>query len=111
MPASADKRARNELLFRQVNEQIRELEAKGDPASFDVLCECGVSDCTATFTIDEAAYERVRSDGRQFVVLPGHEMLERERVVGRTDRYLVVRKLGDLGEIAARFDPRSGTDN
>ncbi len=105
MPASPDKRAKNELMFREVNERIRNLAS--EEASLGILCECGSAECTATLEIDRKVYEQVRSKAREFVVLPGHEMLERERMVGQREGYLIVEKLGDHGAVAERFDPRS----
>jgi hypothetical protein len=106
MPASPDKRAKNELMFREVNERIQDL-ARED-GSLGMLCECGSALCTATLEIDMAGYEQVRRKAREFIVLPGHEMLDKERVVGQAKGYLVVEKIGHHGAIAKRFDPRSG---
>jgi hypothetical protein len=107
MPASPDKRAKNELMFREVNERIQELHL--DDTSLEILCECGSAACTAALELDIATYEQVRGHARRFVVLPGHEMSERERVVGQADGYLVVEKVAHHGAIAERFDPRSGS--
>jgi hypothetical protein len=49
----------------------------------------------------------VRSASTRFFVIPGHEDNEVERVVERTDRYLVVEKIGDAAEEADDLDPRS----
>jgi hypothetical protein len=51
--------------------------------------------------------EAVRRDGRLFVNALGHESAERYGdVVGRTDRYVVVEKTGEAGEIVEALDPR-----
>ncbi len=52
--------------------------------------------------VDEALaeYEQVRSDGACFVVLPGHDLPEVERVVERNGRFLVVEKFGAAAAIA-----------
>lgn len=105
VPASPDKRAKNELLFREVNERVFEIRAADE--KLEILCECGSAACVASVEISEAKYEAVRRNARHFVVLPGHEIPDRERVVGRTAGYLIVAKLGELGEIAERFDPRT----
>jgi hypothetical protein len=93
-------------MFREVNERVYEL--RSEDASFEILCECGSEDCTATLALDEATYEKVRTNARRFVILPGHDMAQRERVVDRRDGYFIVEKIGELGAIAERFDPRSG---
>jgi hypothetical protein len=40
-----------------------------------------------------AEYEHVRSDNDRFALVPGHEDEEIERVVERSERYIVVDKL------------------
>ena len=56
-------------------------------------------------------YEAVRSEPSHFAVAPGHEEPTVERVVGRTDRYLVVEKVGEAGDLAEEADPRSDSDS
>jgi len=101
--------ARNEALFRDVNERIAaqgsewELDA---PDLHDYLCECGRRDCTMRVSMTRQEYERVRRHGKQFFVVPGHELPEVEHVVEREDRYLVVEKHGTAGNFADALDPR-----
>lgn len=100
--------ARRQVLFREVNEQIAKLT--GLLAATDcwlVICECSNSGCAESLEISAADYEAVRTEGARFVVLPGHELAEVERVVEGNSRYLVVEKLGRAAEIAYRDDPRS----
>jgi hypothetical protein len=47
-------------------------------------------------------YESVRANPRRFIVKPGHERRELERVVDARDGYLVVEKVGDAGAVAER---------
>jgi hypothetical protein len=49
-------------------------------------------------------YTAVRSEPTRFIVAPGHENLELERVVERHDRFFVVEKFGTAGRIAERLD-------
>ena len=111
MGAREDRIARNEALFRSVNERVRELAATAgsrerDPvASF--VCECGRADCTETVELTVAEYERVRADPTHFVVVPGHEIPDVEEVVERHERYDVVRKHDGEAQIAIETDPRS----
>jgi hypothetical protein len=109
--AREDRIARNEALFRSVNERVRELATTAgtrdrDPvASF--VCECGSADCTATVELTVAQYEHVRADPTHFVVVSGHETPEVEEVVERYERYHVVRKHPSEAQIAIETDPRS----
>jgi hypothetical protein len=43
----------------------------------------------------------------QFVVKPGHVLAEQERVVERSEDYVIVEKIGRAGERARQLDPRS----
>jgi hypothetical protein len=69
-----------------------------------VLCECANPDCTERIQIATAEYAAVRSDSRQFVVVPGHEFVDVEEVVTRNDRFEIVRKTGVAGEFAELLD-------
>jgi hypothetical protein len=101
---------RNEVLFRDVNERLREL---GEGFSLvseesEFVCECGNSSCAERVRMTLAAYEEVRSDPKRFFVVKGHEMLDYERIVDDRENYLVVEKLpGGPAGIAIRDDPRS----
>jgi hypothetical protein len=103
--AERDRRvAENESIFRDVNE-VRARGFEGDRVAF--LCECADIACKERITLRRREYELVRSDARQFVLIPGHELLEAEEVVMRQERFLLVRKFGAAGEIAEELEPRS----
>lgn len=100
----------NEALFRQVNEQIRGLTRTfgADDGTMTVICECGASDCTEQIVVGIADYERVRADGRSYVVVTGHEIPEFESVVEERDGWQIVRKReGVPAEVSEETDPRS----
>jgi hypothetical protein len=100
--------SRNEVLFRQVNEQIEKIQAGGGvKGRFDFLCECGDKDCIEALSLTLLEYEAVRSEPTQFVVVPGHEVPGIEQTVQSGDRYSVVRKEGEAAEVAEVHDPRS----
>ena len=109
-----DERARrvglNEAIFRQVNEQIRDLN-RGfgtEQGTMTVICECGHADCTERLELRVQAYERVRSDSRLYVIAKGHEIPAVERVVEQAGGYDVVRKdEGTPAELSRELDPRS----
>ena len=103
--AERDRRvAENESIFRDVNE-VRARGVEGDRVAF--LCECADIACKERITLRRREYELVRSDARQFVLIPGHELLENEEVLMRQERFLVVRKFGAAGESAEKLEPRS----
>ena len=109
MDERARKLALNEAFFRDVNERINEQAQKpGNEAHpYEYLCECSNSDCTFKVELTPAEYERIRSDGAWFAVVPDHQMPEIEDVVERHEGYFIVSKRGDTGEFVAMLDPRS----
>jgi hypothetical protein len=102
-----DRLARNETLFRSVNERVEEVVQPGPDELIDFLCECGDAECVEKVSLTRAEYEDVRLDATQFAVVPGHEITDIEDVVARTDRFIVVRKHPGESGIARQTDPRS----
>jgi hypothetical protein len=94
--------ARNEALFREVNENIARLEERhGTTSSHPVyVCECADAACVEQIAIDDETYGRVRAEARFFFVRPGHQDPELERVVETHPDFLVVEKIGAAGEVA-----------
>jgi hypothetical protein len=104
------RQARNEALFREVNERIAQLGANAQAWSPDgtveFMCECGEEGgCGQRVRVPVAVYDRVRSQDDRFVVRPGHETLEIERAVEWTDDYVVVDKIPEA-ELYVEDDPR-----
>lgn len=111
MSERAARIGRNEALFREVNEQVdelnRSLSSLGDP-TMHIVCECGELSCVERLVVPIPAYERVRSDSVLFFVHPGHAEPDVEDVVEEQTAYHVVRKHpGEPQRIAAETDPRS----
>jgi len=101
--------AKNEALFRQVNERIEEVNSQldGDGLS-DFLCECGDDDCTKPISLSLPEYEAIRSVPTYFAIVPGHEVIDVEEVISTGDRYSVVQKFaGEAERIAVETNPRS----
>jgi hypothetical protein len=95
--------AHNEALFRQVNENIADLEWRLRPDVIGPLsiCECSSADCSEQLPdVGLAVYEETRKDPRRFFVAPGHENLALERAVGKHPRFLIVEKTGEAGKVA-----------
>lgn len=109
MDAREERLARNETLFRSVNENIEQSATSGQPDEhiFEFFCECSNVDCTLLVPLTVSEYEQVRADPRQFVVAPGHELPEIENVIRRTPAYQVVLKEGEAAEFVTEHDPRS----
>jgi len=108
MSTRAERQGRNESLFREVNERIAELNQTFDiEGRSEFLCECSREECKEPVSISIEEYEEVRGTSTRFFVLPGHEDETIERVVARTDRYVVVDKVGAAAGEADDLDPRS----
>ncbi len=95
--------ARNEALYRQVNERIQGLnQAFGSlTGDFAVVCECGDLACSDQIRVPPDAYGETRAHAAQFIVKPGHEEPDVETVVAREVDYLIVRKRPGLGRAIA----------
>ena len=107
MPSAVEKAARNQVVFREVNERIAELTGLLTETGFNMfICECSDSTCAESLQITTAEYEAVRAHPARFVVLEGHQLPEVERVVDGNGRYLVVETIGAAGELACSSDPR-----
>ena len=104
------RQARNEALFREVNERIAQLgesaQAWSPGGIVEFMCECGVEGgCGERIRIPLDVYEAVRTQDDRFFVRPGHETPELERAVDWTDEYVIVDKV-DAAEPIVADDPR-----
>ena len=100
--------AKNETLFRSLNENIVELAGTlGGETPYEFVCECATTGCFELLLLTRREYEAVRADGRRFLVKSGHEDIEVEQVVAVHERYVVVEKDGVAGLVALEDDPRA----
>jgi hypothetical protein len=100
--------ARNQSLFRAINEKIIDLSKAfaAFAGDFQIACECADTFCLKSLTITPEAYEDIRSQANRFVVLPGHIVPEVENVVAEEDGYFVVEKIAVAAQVAEALDPR-----
>ena len=94
--------ARNQALFRAVNEKILELnEAFGELTGlFSIACECADVSCVDLLEIPPDAYRQVRKNPRTFVVVADHVFPDVEQVLSRHDGYAVVEATGRGAQVA-----------
>ncbi len=107
---SEDKLARNEALFRDINETIEKtaIENRYEPSELPVfVCECADTNCGDLIRLSLTQYEDVRRHPTHFFLVPGHEDPQIERVVERYESYFVVEKVGVGRETAHEVDPRA----
>jgi hypothetical protein len=105
-----ERRARNEAIFRDANERIRDAHRElGAPvARVPFLCECPDEHCRHIVRLAPEAYEEVRANPERFVVAPGHE--EDAAEVDAGDGYVVIEKSGAEAALVRELDPRGGCD-
>jgi hypothetical protein len=102
--ASKDRFARNEAIFREVNERVADV-IDSDARTTNFLCECGNIDCIEEISLTDGEYRVLRSNAARFAVAPGHAIEDVETIVERTDRFQVVEKHPREAEIAKATDP------
>jgi hypothetical protein len=102
--------AKNEALFRAINEEIGEAAFRfggDDEHVYEFLCECANIDCDLRLPLSLDDYERVRTNPVWFAVAPDHALPEIEDVVDRRGDYDVVEKRGEAARLVAGLDLRS----
>jgi hypothetical protein len=103
--------AKNEALFRGVNERVKDVKGElgeaGSEGKIDFICECGRGDCVAQVRLGLGEYEEVRGNPAQFIVKAGHETILVERVVREGDGYVVVEKDPEEAAVARETDSRA----
>jgi hypothetical protein len=105
--ARQERLAKNETLFRTLNENIVGIAGHlGGETPYEFICECATSGCFDRLLLTLEQYERVREDGTHFLLKSGHEDLEVEHVIAVHDEYVVVEKDGVAGLVAHAEDPR-----
>ena len=99
--------ARNQALFRSVNEKMLEInEVLGEASrTFTIACECADTTCVQILDLSPEQYSAVRADPRHFAVLPGHIYPEVEKLIEEFDGYVVVEKQRLAAEIAGATAP------
>ncbi len=91
--------AKNESVFRQVNERIAEAAKRTlvlPDAEF--LCECGRPDCLERIVVQLDEYESIRAHPDRFILVLGHDEPDVDRVIGGGDDYVIVERIGDAAE-------------
>ena len=99
--------ARVQAIYREVNEGIALINAGWEIPELELMCECGTTGCTDRVALTSDEYERLRAEPTRFVLRPGHEEDEVERVVASSDDYVIVENHGRAATVARRTDPRS----
>jgi hypothetical protein len=106
--AREERAARNQSIFREVNERLEALGEEFQDQEYQrFVCECARPECIQPIELTVEEYERIRGRGSTFFVAPGHIYPDVERAVYEDGRFTVVEKINAGGELAEAFDPRS----
>jgi hypothetical protein len=108
---TSERVGKNEALFREVNERIKEVSGQAvaldGGVEIQFVCECSDEGCSEPIELTLPEYETVRAEPTHFVVALGHvSEPDDEHVVREAEAYVVVEKSGDAGEVAEEEDSR-----
>lgn len=102
-----DQEARNETVFRDLNEWTIEEDQGGSAESRIILCECGDRRCTEPVRLTRAEYETIRNEPLRFLLALNHENPDTDTVLTENRRFATVEKIyGEAARIARATDPR-----
>ena len=108
MAESAERKARTESAFREVNERIAENAARFEAGETTFICECDDPHCTERVEATLEEYEHVRAEGARFLIAPGHADSAIELVVERRSGFVIVEKMSEIARaVARRLNPRT----
>jgi hypothetical protein len=103
----AQRAARNEEVFRSVNERIEEGgERHGVTSPLRFHCECDSEVCFETVELAAPAYRAVVAERYCFIIVPGHDDPRVEVVVEERAGYCVVEKVGEARQELERSHPQ-----
>ena len=107
--------AANEALFRAYNERVQlgfeavkavakednqedMLSGLDEPIRF--YCECSDVNCTKRIRLKPSRYAAIHKVRNRFIIIPGHESNEIEKVVQKVTKYYIVEKFVPTPELA-----------
>ena len=105
----AERAARNEEIFRSVNERIEagaEMHRINAPEQYH--CECDRTGCFEFVKLRPSEYREIVEHRYQFVTSPGHLDPRVEQLVESHESYWIVEKIGEAREAIDRQHPQQG---
>lgn len=110
MPDYREQEARNETVFREMNEWTEEgndARSGAHNAMDTYVCECSDRRCTDPISLTRAEYEAIRAEPVRFAIALNHENPEIDTVLFENDRFATVEKFYGAGaKLARATDPR-----
>lgn len=102
---SQKKLAENEVVFRKANEKVQKaledalkeaeeygIDAPDTDIPLHLFCECADDKCLERVVLTIAKYNELHPNPATFVILPGHEVAQIEKIIKKTKDYYVVEK-------------------
>jgi hypothetical protein len=92
-----NRRAENEVIFRNRNNAVKNIAKNLQHSGLnpDIIlkftCECSNETCRDTVGLTVPQYEAIRGGSRDFIIVPGHEQPDIEKIV-KNGKYMVVEK-------------------
>jgi hypothetical protein len=101
--------SKNRTLFREVNERIRDVNARfgASEGMYLALCECERAGCTAHVEVSAAVHAEICADPGRFIVAPGHEVAT-ETVLAEASTYSIVAPLPSPESVPERDGSSNG---
>lgn len=92
--AQAERRARNQVVYRMVNNRILDVnDVFGEWDHAEFLCECGNPGCEVTVEMSGEEYGTVRARPTHFLTAVAHFEPTVDRIVSKGERFWVVETL------------------
>lgn len=97
----------NEVVFKHANEKVnkqvdaiqKSAKSEGYPElAYDndlplhFYCECADEECQDRISMKQTLYKKMHKNSNQFIVLPGHNVPEIEKIIKTTKQYTLVEK-------------------
>ena len=87
----------NEVIFAQRNVDLKQrishlLQDMAGDVPLLFFCECSNEDCMERITLDPNEYDAIHKNPRRFIIMPGHDVADVERVAETRATFVVVEK-------------------
>jgi hypothetical protein len=95
---SKKRRAENEKLFRDINDQLKRAvkrmvtPGEEDRVLMEFYCECADRGCQERINMTIQQFQAIENRHRLFVIKPGHAQPDIETVIDKHSKFLLVEK-------------------
>jgi len=89
----------NEMVFRKANSDVADFiedQTGRRDKVIEFYCECSRARCRQRIQLSLEEYRQAHENDRSFIILPGHQEPEVEKVIHRSGSFFVVEKQGPM---------------